>query len=123
MYKGGKYYIQRGVDSTSKKELGSILINLGTGTTFDLSQYEGYTNFSPEENFLLRIVKTNISAYQTQNDSYNKAYNYSGTIAPNISYNSATGKLTIAGTSISTSLKSWGNTGSLLTVSAVCEVI
>lgn len=123
LYEDGKYYIQRGADSASKKELGSTLINLGTGTTFDLSQYEGYTNFSPEENFLLRIVKTNISAYQTDNDSYNRGYNYSGTITPKISYNSTTGKLTIAGTSISTSLKNWGNTGSVLTVSAVCEVI
>mgnify|MGYP005861832265 CR=1 FL=1 len=118
-----KYYAQLGADSASKKELGSALISLGTGNSFDLSKYKGYKNFTPENNFILRSVKTIINANQTDSDSYNRGYNYSGTINPSLSYNSTTGIINITGTSISTSLKSWGNTGAVLSVSVVCEVL
>lgn len=118
-----KYYAQLGADAASKKELGSTLISLGTGTSFDLSKYKGYKNFKPENNFILKCVKTIINANQTDNDSYNRGYNYSGTINPSLSYNSTTGIINISGTSISTSLKNWGNTGSVLSVSVVCEVL
>ena len=64
-----KYYAQLGADSASKKELGSALISLGTGNSFDLSKYKGYKNFTPENNFILRSVKTIINANQTDSDS------------------------------------------------------
>ncbi len=119
-YESGDFYAIYG---SVKKKLGSSIISLGTGTNFDLTAYSGYQNFIVGTNLILRVVETTVTASQTDNDLYNRGYGYNGTIAPNLSYDSLSGKATVTNTSLSTSLKSYGNTGAILTVVAKCELL
>ena len=97
----------------------SNVVNLGTGTSFNVSSYSGYKNFTAS-NFIISIVKTSTSASTTDADAYNGAANIQ--VQPTISYNSSTGNVTVNNVSASGSFKTWGSTGHIVTITVSCKV-
>lgn len=63
---------------------------LGSGTTFDLSNYDGYTSFT-NNNFIVGITSSSIGCDTYMAGNGNR---YSYTVSP--SYNSSTGLLNIS---------------------------
>jgi len=97
-------------------------ISLGTGTSFDVSSYAGYQNFTID-NFMIKINNVAIVAIQTDSNSHNRSYNYSGNLIPSLSYDPTTGIATISNTAVQTTLKLYASTGSVLTVTTTCELL
>lgn len=74
---------------------GTKVINLGNGTSFNVSNYSGYKNFTID-NFIVGIYSAGVT--QTSHQEYNQSGRASGfTISK--SYNASTGVLTLGGTS------------------------
>lgn len=69
------------------------IVDLGSGTTFDVTGYEGYRNFTIS-NFIVSVVSAS-STWKGYGDTGTN--NCSVTVIKN--YNAATGKLTLSGLS------------------------
>ena len=74
---------------------GTKVINLGNGTSFNVSNYSGYKNFTID-NFIVGIYSAGVT--QTANQEYNQSGRASGFILTK-SYNASNGVLTLGGTS------------------------
>ena len=78
-------------------------VNLGTGTSFNVSNYPGYKKFT-EDNFMLDATAVSCTAgYWWYNTNLNQEGNASGSSGITKSYNNSSGVLTIGGTSTSCS--------------------
>ncbi len=98
------------------------LVELGTGTSFDVkSIYPNYANLTAS-NFICQVVSISVSGSATDNDAHNSSYNGGFSVTPSLSYNASTGVVTIGGTSNSRSYKTWGNTGTVITATATVKV-
>jgi len=123
---GETYIIPEGYHNGSGKIMISSLdkyVSLGTGTSFNLTSYDNYKNFTVEDNFILKVTNISIVATHTDSSSHDRSYNYSYNLKPTISYNSSTGIATISNTSVQTTLKLHASSGSVLTVTATCELL
>ncbi|MFR2534184.1 MAG: hypothetical protein ACLS95_02990 [Clostridia bacterium] len=98
------------------------LVELGTGTSFDIkSVYSNYSKLTTS-NFICQVVSISVSGSATDNDAHNSSYSGSFSVTPSITYNSSTGIVNISGTSNSRSYKTWGNTGTIITATATVKV-
>lgn len=95
-----QYYAQLGADAASKKLLGSTVVKLGSGSSYNLTSYAGYKNFTIA-NFLLDVKSIsgngNYDGYVGGQFHINKGGGASA--SPSKSYNPTTGILTISGLS------------------------
>lgn len=98
---GIKYYMQHGSDINTKKKLGSAPINLGAGTSIDVTKYySGYSTLTIN-NFFVCVTGIGLAAWASSNTT---ASWQGGSASPQTiskSYNPKTGILTIGGTGIS----------------------
>ena len=98
------------------------LVELGTGTSFDIkSVYSNYSKLTTS-NFICQVVSISVSGSATDNDAHNSSYSGSFSVTPSITYNSSTGIVSISSTSNSRSYKTWGNTGTIITATATVKV-
>lgn len=74
---------------------GTKVINLGNGTSFNVSNYSSYKNFTID-NFIVGIYSAGVT--QTSHQEYNQSGRASGFMISK-SYNASTGVLTLGGTS------------------------
>jgi len=72
---------------------------------------------------MIKINNVAIVAIQTDSNSHNRSYNYSGNLIPSLSYDPTTGIATISNTAVQTTLKLYASTGSVLTVTTTCELL
>lgn len=87
---GNDFFIT-GADSVRKK-LGSQVIDLGTGTSFNVKSYDGYQNFTVD-NFLIKTFSgSSIKAGTSQ--APGEGEQGEGSVSLTKSYNASTGKLT-----------------------------
>lgn len=80
-----------GADSVTKK-LGSGLINLGTGTSFNVSSINGYQNFTVDD-FIVEPINVGSTRYAVNTSNDNQTYVYRGLTVVK-SYNATNGILT-----------------------------
>ena len=87
-----KYYAQLGADAASKKPLGNTIIDLGIGTSFNISSYIGYKNYSVSDFLVEPVTTDNTELGNTgSNDHYLTIYL---NVLFNKSYNADSGILT-----------------------------
>ena len=70
------------------------IINLGTGTSFNVSSYDGYKNFT-NDNFIIGASSGNCPSLGSKTENSTRAKANGFTISK--SYNASTGILTISG--------------------------
>ena len=75
------------------KEQGKKVIKLGSSSTYNVSEYEGYEDFTID-NFIIELVSDYHSGYSWMSDSKKSA---TFTMQPTKNYNSSTGEFTITG--------------------------
>ena len=73
----------------------NTIINLGVGTSFDLTSYDGYENFSIN-NFIVCVQPQTINLYTDNTDGGKIVSNYFIINQPSITYNNTTGNLSIS---------------------------
>ena len=112
-YVNGELITGNGKDNDTSYENGKNdssgtkgITDLGTGTSFDVSSYEGYQNFTAEDFLIVPVgvVGTNKQGTYCGETLNNSAYVYCDFIGSTFpikkTYNSGTGKLTISGNTI-----------------------
>ena len=101
------------------------VINLGTGTSFDVSSYSGYKNFTID-NFIVEVNGGSFSASGSYNDIVTPVSG-SGSYTVTKTYDSETGQLTISGLSGSSQIRNstttFGSCSGQITIKAVYLVI
>lgn len=95
------------------------VIKLGTGTSFNVSTYENYQNFT-KDNFLVVVNSISVTNSFTDNDAHNGNVPINNSVTVN--YTPATGAVTIGGTTGSGHAKTSGSTGAITNLSAVVTV-
>ena len=92
----GKTALVQGSLVTGTNSGGSRIIDLGTGTSFDVSSYAGYENFTVD-NFIIEPINGSVSAYSSLWSSGAQSgqgrYTFSGVLNLTKSYNSSSGIL------------------------------
>lgn len=91
------------------------VIKLGTGTSFNVSTYENYQNFT-KDNFLVVVNSISVTNNFTDNDAHNGNVPINNSVTVN--YTPASGDVTIGGTTGSGHAKAYGNTGAITNLSA-----
>lgn len=88
------------VGSTGK---GNV-IDLGTGNTFDVSEYAGYSSFTID-NFIVSVDSVRVSGGASVGTGYANSGSTTATVTPTITknYDSSTGKLTVSASNTSAS--------------------
>ena len=98
------------------------LIELGTGTSFDVKTvYSDYASLTAS-NFICQVVSVSTNGSQTSNDANNSSYSGGFNLTPTINYNASTGVATVGGTSGSRSYKTYGNDGTIITTKVTVKV-
>lgn len=80
-----------GADSVTKK-LGSGFINLGTGTSFNVSSINGYQKLTADD-FIVEPINVGVTRYAVNTSNDNQTYVYRG-LTVTKSYNAINGILT-----------------------------
>ncbi|HIT21763.1 MAG TPA: hypothetical protein IAB56_02165, partial [Candidatus Scybalousia intestinigallinarum] len=98
------------------------LIDLGTGSSFDIKNVYGNYSSLTNDNFIVKVENITVNGSGTDNDNDNSSYNGSFSVTPTLSYNASTGILTLGNLSGRRSYKTWGNTGTIITATATVRV-
>ena len=97
------------------------VVNLGSGTTFDVSSYKGYQKFSADNNFFFGNISYSADAGSGKSDQGYVAASGSNTVSK--SYNTSPGVLSINGTSLSYSEDTYRRVSGHVSVSASVYLI
>lgn len=81
-------------------EDGQHIVKLGSGTSYNVSSYKGYKNFT-KDNFIVKIKNISITNQMVQSShsssmGVSAPFTTSGTVTPSVSYNASTGTVTIS---------------------------
>lgn len=90
-------------DSLIPSKTDSKIIYLGTGTSFDVSNYSGYENFTVDDNFIICVSNVKVSIADNGGNLNGSISSANFNTTPKTTYDASTGILTVSGLSASKS--------------------